>query len=61
MAIERALTKLPVEIRDMVREQADDTISLEEANRQRLRLLKERRMMAKQKDSLFEYGSFCLA
>ncbi|CAG7943600.1 unnamed protein product [Penicillium salamii] len=61
MVLERALAKLPVELRDMVRKQADDTIGLDEAKRHRLNLLKERKVLGEKRDALFEYGCINLA
>lgn len=60
-AMEQVLRKLPVELHDMVREQANDTIELEEMKRQIVRLLNELRLMAQRKEGLFESESVGLA
>lgn len=54
--VDIALARFPREIRDMVDEYADNTIDEEEAKRLRVKFLKEKKIMAKEKNGFFQRG-----
>lgn len=58
--VDKALSRLPVELKDMVEEDLDPLMTMEEAKELRLKLMKERGLRSEAFNDTFERGDFRL-